>query len=340
MSTPYHLEIFRSANKRLFINYSGIKAGVADENLKFNIYATNDLGIPIFTEQLSINEIRNLYNHLNAISVITDGAEKSAKFIETTEEINILIQKLEEADLETISIMLQKFKSSDKIKGLLTSLDNIEIENLHGAYHHKRMQEEISNLETLINLEITNNIVAEIDGYPNLVKYKAGQSEKIFQNWIENNLWIFGVEYVKHHSSRKIALFSEGDLLMESVDGFLDLIELKRPKHKLLKYDDNHKCHYPHNELSIVIGQSLFYLQKLSEYKLNIENEYKTKVLMPRVKIIIGTSNDFNSEQLHCLRMVNSDLKSIQIISYTDLLKFGKTLITAYEKYEEFSKIL
>lgn len=335
MNTPYHLEIFRSANKRLFINYSGIKDDVADENLKFNIFATNDFGIPIFTEQLSIDEVRSLYNHLNAISVISKGVEKSAKFIETTDEINVLIQKFEDADLETISLLLQKFESNDKIKGLLNSLDDIEIENLHGAYHHKHMQQEIANLEALIELEVQYNITNEIDKFPDLIKYKAGQPEKIFQNWIENNLWIFGVEYVRHHDSGKIALFSEGDLLMESVDGFLDLIELKRPKHNLLKYDDSHNCYYPHNHLSIVIGQSLFYLQKLSEYKLNIEKEYETKVLMPRVKIIIGVSNEFDAEQLHCLRMVNSDLKSIQIISYSDLVKFGKMLISAYEKYIE-----
>lgn len=336
MSTQYHLQIFKSLNSRLYINYSGIKNDVADETLKFNIYATNEMGIPIFTEQLSIEEVRALYNHLNAISVIREGAEHSSKFIETTDEINVLIQKFEQADLQTISLLLQKFESDEKIKGLLSSLDKIEIENLYGAFHHKYMQEEIENLEKLIELEVTSSITIEIDKHPDLVKYKAGQPEKIFQNWIENNLWIFGVEYVKHHDGRKIALFSEGDLLMESVDGFLDLIELKRPKHTLLKYDESHSCHYPHNDLSIVIGQSLFYLQKLSEYKLNLEKEYDAKVLMPRIKIIMGVSNYFDESQYHCLRMVNSDLNSIQIISYTDLVKFGHMLITVYEKYNAY----
>lgn len=336
MSTPYHIEIFRGNNKRLFINYSGISGDVADESLKFNIYAINDFGTPIFTEELSIDEIRKLYNHLNAISVVTDGATKSSKIVETTEEINLLIQKLEESDLETISILLHKFESDDKIKGLLSALDKIEIEHLHGAFHHKYMKEEISNLEKLIDLELNHNITTEIDNHPEIIKYKAGQPEKIFQNWIENNLWVFGIEYIKHHDARKIALFSEGDLLMESLDGYLDLIELKRPKHTLLKFDDSHKCHYPHNELSIVLGQSLFYLQKLSEYKLNIENEYKTKVLMPRVKIIIGNSSDFDENQLHCLRMINSDLSSIQIISYSDLVKYGYLLIESYEKYNAY----
>jgi len=189
----------------------------------------------------------------------------------------------------------------------------------------------------LIELELSSKITTEISNYPELIKYKAGQPEKIFQNWIESNLWIFGVEYVKKRDARKIALFSEGDLLMESADGYLDLIELKRPNHSLLKYDDSHSCHYPHNDLSIVLGQALFYLQKLSEYKLNLEREYKTKVLMPRVKIIIGVSHQFDEAQSDCLRMVNSGLNSIQIISYSDLVKFGHMLINSYERYDVYS---
>jgi len=166
------------------------------------------------------------------------------------------------------------------------------------------------------------------------MKYAAGQLEKIFQNWIEANLWIFVVEYIKKHDAKKIALFSEGDILMESVDGYLDLIELKRPKHSLLKFDKSHNCHFPHPDLSQVIGQSLFYLQKLGEYKHVIEKEYAVKVIMPRIKIIAGRNHDFNDVQKDCIRMLNSNLNSIQIITYDDLLRFGKLLLKTYEKEE------
>lgn len=337
MSVPFHLELYQSASLKLFINFSNLKGGIADENMTFHIYATNKDGIPIFTEKLAINEVRKLYQHLNSISVIRDGALSSSKFVETTEEINILIQKFAEKDLDIISLLLQKFESDKKIKGLLSSLDKLEIENLHGAFHHKYMIEEIENLQKLIDLEINFDIKAEIINHPELLKYNAGQPEKIFQNWIENNLWVFGIDYIKKHDARKIALFSEGDILMESVDGFLDLIELKRPKHNLLKHDSSHNCYYPHPDLSIVLGQSLFYLQKLSDYKLILEKEYEIKVLMPRIKVIIGNNIDFLDNQISCLRVINSDLNSIQIITYNDLIKFGKLLIEAYQKYNAYS---
>lgn len=334
MSVPYHKELFNNGKVRLMVNFTNIKDSVADENITLRFYAINDEAVPIFTEELAVDEIRHLYKHLDSISVIKDGATKSSKFIETTDEINLLLHQLKESDLETILQLLEKFESQEKIKGLLESLSELEIENLHGAFHHKLISEEIIILEELIELELSGNITTDIKTKEHLTKYAAGQPEKIFQNWIESNLWVFGVEYVKKHDARKIALFSEADILMESVDGYLDLIELKRPKHSLLKYDRSHKCYFPHPDLSQVIGQSLFYLQKLSETKLILEKEYEIKVIVPRIKVIIGNNGDFGEEEKDCFRMLNSNLNSIQLITYNDLVNFGKLLLATYEEDE------
>ena len=244
----------------------------------------------------------------------------------------LILEKLGSSDLETILQLLEKFESEEKIKGLLESLSDLEIENLHGAFQHKLITTEIENLEKLIQLEMEGNITSEINNHEELLKYKAGQPEKIFQNWIESNLWVFGIDYIKKHNSRKIALYSEADLLMESVDGYLDLIELKRPKHELFKFDNSHKCFYPHISLSQVIGQSLFYLQKLQDSKLIIEKEYEVKVIMPRVKIIIGRNVNFKAEEKDSLRMLNSNLNSIQIITYDDLVQFGKLILASFKR--------
>lgn len=332
MSIAYHKELFNNGKVKLMVNFENIKEDEADENMTLNFYAVDSDGIPLFTESLKIEDIRSLYNHLGLISIVKDGNTKSAKFIETSDEINLILEKLGSSDLETILQLLEKFESEEKIKGLLESLSDLEIKNLHGAFQHKLITEEIENLEKLIQLEINGSITSEIDNHDELLKYKAGQPEKIFQNWIESNLWVFGIDYIKKHDSRKIALFSEGDLLMESVDGYLDLIELKRPKHELFRFDDSHKCFYPHTSLSQVIGQSLFYLQKLQDYKLNVEKEYEVKVIMPRVKIIIGRNSNFKDEEKDSLRMLNSNLNSIQIITYDDLVQFGKLILASFER--------
>lgn len=332
MSIAYHRELFNNGSLKLMANFSKIKGDVADENLKLNLYAFDKDGVPVFSESLDLVEIRALYKHLDLISIIKEGKSQSSKFIENTDEIKLLLEKLGDSDLETILSLLEKFSSEEKIKGLLESLSDLEIENLHGAYKHKLIKQEIDNLKELIELELNSSITSEIDKHQNLIKYKAGQPEKIFQNWIELNLWVFGIDYIKKHDARKIALFSEGDLLMESVDGYLDLIELKRPNHDLFKFDKSHSCNYPHPNLSQVIGQSLFYLQKLDDYKHNIEKEYKVKVIMPRIKIIIGNNKDFTDEMSDSLRMLNSNLNSIQIITYNDLISFGNLILASLEE--------
>ncbi len=212
-------------------------------------------------------------------------------------------------------------------------MSEIELINLTAVHRQNKYHKELENLKLLLELEENEDIVQEIVRYDKLSSYAAGQPEKIFQNWIEKNLWIFGVEYVTKYDARKIAIFSEGDLLMESMDGFLDLIELKRPKleYDIFKYDTSHKSYYPSPDISKVIGQCLFYLQKMDEYKNNLEKEYKVKILRPRIKIIAGRTSKFVDEQFEALRMLNSNLNHVQIISYDYLLSCGKKIITNYE---------
>ena len=196
MSVAYHKELFNNGKIKLMANFANIKGDVADENMALNFYAVNSDGIPLFTETLNIEEIRSLYNHLGLISIVKDGSSKSAKFIETSDEINLILDKLGSSDLETILQLLEKFESEEKIKGLLESLSNLEIKNLHGAFQHKLITSEIENMEKLIKLEMGGNITSEINNHEELLKYKAGQPEKIFQNWIELNLWVFGIDYI------------------------------------------------------------------------------------------------------------------------------------------------
>ena len=334
MSISYDQEIFSNEKIILKAHFSGIKEGVANaSNLTLSFYAYDKkTGETKFSEQLNIEQIRELYNHLNQISLVTDSSKStSGKFIETTDEVLEILNGLKSIDPEILKLILDKLNEDEKIKTILESLSDIELKHLSAAHKQKYYQAEIDNLEQLLELEEKGNIVEEIVKHENLTSYIAGQPEKIFQNWIEQNLWVFGVEYTKKHDARKIALFSEGDLLMESLDGFLDLIELKRPKYGIFQHDTSHDCYYSTSDLSKVIGQCLFYLQKLDDYKLNLEKEHKVKILCPRIKIIAGRTNNFNSEQFNALRMLNSNLNHIQIISYDYLVSCGKKIIAIYE---------
>ncbi len=278
MSIQYDKEIFSNSNLTLKLNFSGIKDNaVSMSDLKLSIYAYNNTGQPIFAETLNFEEIKCLYEHLNQISIIKDSSKAtSGKFIETTDTVLEIIDGLKNIDLKLLKTVLDKFIGNEKVENLFKILSEVELKYLTTAHKHQVYQKELENLLKLLELEESGNVVEDIKAHDVLKPYLAGQPEKIFQNWIEkNHSWIFGVEYIKKYDARKIALFSEADLLMETMDGFLDLIELKRPKLKsdIFKYDGNHNCYYPSPDLSEVIGQCLFYLQKMDIYKAILEEE-------------------------------------------------------------------
>jgi hypothetical protein len=335
MSIQYHKKIFSNGKVVLNVNFSGIKDDIANAStLMMSFYAYDKITAkPVFTEILNFQQIKSLYDHLNQISIIKNNSTISGKFIETTDEILDILKGFKDIDPKILKTILNKLNEDKKIKILLESLSEIELKDLSAAYKQKNYQAEIKNLEKLLELEEKGDIVKDIKSYDNLKAYIAGQPEKIFQNWTEKNLWVFGIEYVQKYDARKIAIFSESDLLMESMDSFLDLIELKRPKlkYQIFDYDDSHKSYYPSADLSKVIGQCLFYLQKMDDYKLILEKEYKVKILRPRIKIVLGRSNYFNKDQFEALRMLNSNLNHIQIISYDYLLSCGKKIISLYE---------
>jgi len=338
MSIQYNKEIFSNDTLTLQINFSGINNDITTaDSLEMSFYAYNKITAePIFAEKFNFDQIISLYQHLNQISIIKNPSKfTSSRFIETTDQIQSILDSLSGINLDAIKIIFKFIKNnsekSETVEVLLASLEELDlIEDLPAVYKYKTYKQEIDNLEKLLILEKAGNIVSAIKELPHLNNYIAGQPEAIFQNWIERNLlWVFGVEYKSHKlEARKISIFSEADLVMESMDGFIDLIELKRPNLQILNKDISHNSYYPSVDLSKALGQCGQYLKKMDEYKMQLQNEHKVKILRPRIKIIIGRTDEYEEEQYEALRMLNCNLNNIQIISYDYLLSCGQYIIS------------
>ncbi|MFH1402328.1 MAG: Shedu anti-phage system protein SduA domain-containing protein [Patescibacteria group bacterium] len=192
----------------------------------------------------------------------------------------------------------------------------------------------MKEFEELLELENDGDITQTIIRKQHLLKYRAGKAEDIFRKWLEQNLWVFGVEYFKKHGWRIVAEDAIADLVMETADGFIDLIELKRPKlpFPLFNKHSSHNGYYPSAQFSQAVGQCLFYLKRLDEKKNNIEQKQDTKILCPRVKLVIGRSRNFTTDEFETMRILNANFGSITVITYDDLLRNGKQIIDYYEK--------
>lgn len=267
----------------------------------------------------------------------TDIKKQKQFWLNNTE----ILQYIKRFDSNLLKKIFEKIENKEKLKIIVNSLSSVEIEYLEATIKQAAYKTALEDLENMINLEQgkTKNIVEEIKENERLQKYAAGQPEKVFQNWIEKNLWIFGVEYYKKHNWRIIDSTpnegSEADLVMETMDGYVDLIELKRPKtksDKILSYDSDHKSLFPSRDLSLALGQCLHYLKKMDEQKIAIEDKNSTKVLRPRIKLVIGRSAEFDKNEFDALRMINSNLSHIQVITYDDLVKNGKQILSYYSR--------
>jgi len=252
-----------------------------------------------------------------------------------------VLQYIERFDSNLLRKIFEKIQDKEKLEIILDSLSSVEIEHLEASIKQSTYKTALEDLKSMIGFEQdkTKSIVEEVKNSERLNKYSAGQPEKVFQNWIEANLWIFGIEYYKKHNWRIIDSTpnesSEADLVMETMDGYIDLIELKRPRtksDKILSYDSDHKSFFPARDLSLALGQCLHYLKKLDEQKSTVETKNSTKVLRPRIKLIIGRSADFDSQEYDALRMINSNLSHVQIITYDDLVKNGELILSYYSR--------
>jgi hypothetical protein len=336
MSIQYQKEIFSNNLVKLYINFTGISSSniTNKDDLSLSIFAIQrDTLKHIFSETLSFDQIQELYNHLNSISIIrNNGITHSKEFIEITDDVADILAIIKTVDSKLVKSLLDKVNEDEKLALVLEALNESEIQNLHASIRQTCNKKSLANLRHLLELEETTTITESIRLHENLAEYVAGQSEKIFQNWIERNIWTLGIDYIKKHPARQIGINSESDLIMETTDGFIDLIELKRPKFELFDYDTSHKSYYPSKELSKVIGQCMQYLKVLDDYKLVLEKQHKFKLLRPRIKIIVGRTDKFLDEQYEALRMLNSTLNHIQVISYDYLCLCGENIISYYSR--------
>lgn len=207
-------------------------------------------------------------------------------------------------DNEHLSELLIKFKTittsnSDKIKALLDSgiIDNditLAIEN----------SKRVNSLKEFCN-SLENNLV-----------------EHYWQNWFESNKWVLGSEFLKILDDRRIDTENIADYLMESNDGFLDVVEIKRPNILLWSDSRDHGNIIPSSDLTKAIIQCQNYLY-------NIEREIDSKkfservdnvpIARPTCMLIIGRSKDWTEEQHLALRLLNSSLNRITVVTYDQL---------------------
>lgn len=165
--------------------------------------------------------------------------------------------------------------------------------------------------------------------------YPESDGPDSWQNWISNNIWIFGVTRDRFLSQAE-GFGTKPDFIFLTPDGFLDVLEIKLPTDEVLSYDRSHKSYQINGTLSSAIGQVAKYRRDFEDNsdswkrKIKDEKEIDIKILRPRGFILIGRSNEWNQEKVEYFRMINNILHDVQILTYNDLLTMAENFLKIY----------
>ncbi len=156
-----------------------------------------------------------------------------------------------------------------------------------------------------------------------------------WQKWIYENNWLFGVNYKKPIEKIKINITGiMPDYLFPTLDGFVDILEIKLPDNPVINEDTSHSGSWKWTgETNISIGQVVNYLGEIDRLRLEIEKNvetaygYEISLLKPRAYVLIGDSSDWNGGKKEGLRKMNHALHGIEVLTYKDLLDRGNQAI-------------
>lgn len=165
--------------------------------------------------------------------------------------------------------------------------------------------------------------------FENMIKDNS-LKEKDYQSFLEKNAWFFGEHYVKAYPQERAGSKLIEDFLLETTSGFHDVVEIKKPCSKIFvgmkgKLKLSSECNAGISRL----------MDYLDYYERNVQEEHWNtgrEIYKPKGILLIGRGYDTDHRKL---RQLNSQIRSIEILTYDDLLNRGQRIA---ELLSRFSK--
>ena len=183
--------------------------------------------------------------------------------------------------------------------------------------------------DLLIALQNMNRISA-VKKFAEMLKNDL--KEQKWQEWFQTNSWVLGTEFIKVLDERAIDTENITDFLMQAFDGFLDIVEIKRPEGELTFWANakDHKNLIPSQHLTKAIVQATNYIYEV-EREANSQKFYErignVKIIKPRCILIFGRSDDWTKEHFEAYRVLNSCFHNITVLTYDQVLQRAERIV-------------
>ena len=144
--------------------------------------------------------------------------------------------------------------------------------------------------------------------------------EQEFQELFTKNWWMLGSRYIRLIPRREWTNEETLDLLLQSVDGYFDIIELKRSNTRLFVQD--HNILIPSNEVNRAVNQAAHYISEIESSRDNLVRRYGLDLYKLKAKILIGYLNADDADikqKREALRRYNSHLHRIEVVTFDQI---------------------
>lgn len=156
--------------------------------------------------------------------------------------------------------------------------------------------------------------------------------EDDWQTWFEENAWVLGSEFVRVLDERTIDTKNISDFLMEAYDGFVDVVEIKRPEGALQFWAGarDHGNLVPSSDLIKAITQAsryIFEVEREANSVKFLERVDGVRTVKPRGILIYGRSNKWGDDESEAYRILNSSYHNLTIMTYDQVLSRAKRMV-------------
>ncbi len=217
------------------------------------------------------------------------------------------------------------------------NFDQKSIEHLKAIFDNPDKQ-------IVLDFIVKNSILPDelIAGLQNQARIKAVREfevmisqdliEQKWQEWFKQNDWVLGSEFVRILDEREVDTANITDYLMQAYDGFLDIVEIKRPGGGLHFWADgqDHGNYVPSSDLTKAVTQATKYIYEVEREANSVkflERVGNVKTIKPRCILIFGRSNDWDAEQKEAYRILNSSYHNLTIMTYDYVLRRAKRIL-------------
>jgi hypothetical protein len=215
----------------------------------------------------------------------------------------------------------------EQIRALFSKADTASLVNL--LIEHK-----VIHAELALALQQARRVRA-IGRFEQMLE--ADAPESTWQDWFTRNSWVLGSEFVEVIGERRIDAQHISDFLMRAYDGFLDIVEIKRPEGGLQFWSPtlDHGNPIPATDLTKALTQASRYIFEVEREANSVKFQQLTRgvrTVKPRCILIFGRSLNWNDKQTEAYRILNASFHNLTVLTYDHVLDRARRIVGVERK--------